>query len=81
MYDSDSIMICCTLINSVEINLNKVYLGGPLWDEFTSEYYNEKNDVFGLLFQQYTSSAIYNIYHTSTVIEWKANTENQSLQR
>ena len=81
MYESDSIKILCTPIPSVENTPKKIYLGGPLWDEFTSEYQNEKNDAFGMLFQQYTTSAVEKKYLSSTVIEWKANTENQSLQR
>ena len=58
----------CTPITSVENNLKKIYLGGPLWDEFTYEYYNDNNDDYRQLFQQYKSSAVYNIIHTSTVI-------------
>ena len=33
-----------------------------------------------LFFQQYTASAVDNIYHTSTVIEWKANTEKAAYK-
>ena len=73
-------MIFCTPITSFENTPKKIYLGAPLWDEFTSEYYNEKNDAFGLLFQKYTSSAINNIYHLSTVIEWKANMDNAAYK-
>ena len=46
--------------------------------EFTSEYYNEKNYAFGLLFQTYTSSAAENNYHPSTVIEWEYNMDNEA---
>ena len=73
MYDSDYIIIYWTPIPSVANNLKNIYLGGPLWYEYTSEYYNEKNDAFGLLFQKYTASAINNIYNPSTGIEWKSN--------
>ena len=34
-------------------------------------YYNDKNDNFGLLFQQYTASGVGNIYHKSIVNERK----------
>ena len=37
MYGSDSIKIFSTPINSVENTPKKIYLGGPLWDEFTLE--------------------------------------------
>ena len=80
MYDSDYIMSCCTPINSVANNPEKIYLGGPLWDEFTSEYQNEKNDAFGMLFQQYTTSAVEKKYLSSTVIEWKFNMEKAAYE-
>ena len=51
IYDSDSIMSCCSPITLVENNLKNIYLGGPLWYEFTYEYYNGRNDAFGLLFK------------------------------
>ena len=73
MYDSDSIMSCCTPVISVSNTLKKIYLGGTIWDEFTSEYYNDNNDAFGRLFQKYTASDINNIYHPCTVIEWNSN--------
>ena len=56
-------MSFCTPISSVVNTLNNIYLGGPLWGEFTPEYYNEKNDAFVLLFQKYTASAVDNIYY------------------
>ena len=61
-------MSCSTPIVLAENTLKNLYLGGPLWDEFTYEYYNDNNDDYRQLFQQYTSSAVYNIIHTSTVI-------------
>ena len=73
MYDSDSIMICSTPIPSVSNTLKRIYLNGPLWYEFTSQYYNEKNETFGLLFQQYKASDIDNIYYLSVINEWKYN--------
>ena len=71
MYDSDYIMSCCTPINSVANNPEKIYLGGPLWDEFTSEYYNEKNYAFVLLFQQYKASAVYSFRNLSTKVHFR----------
>ena len=64
-------------MSSVENTQKKIYLGGPLWDEFTPKYYNEKNDTFGILFQQYTAGAADNIYNPSNVIEWKSNTDKR----
>ena len=63
----------CTPIHSAENTLKSIYLGGTLWDEFTSECCNENNDAFGMLFQQYTSIAVDNIYNPPYVIEWKSN--------
>ena len=57
-YDSDYIISCSTTISSVANTLNNIYLVVPLWDEFTYEYYNDKNDDFAFLFQQYKSSAV-----------------------
>ena len=71
--DSDSIKIFSTAITSVANTLEKIYLGGDLLNEFTSEYNNNKNDNFGLLFQKYTASAIDNIYHPCIVKKWKDN--------
>ena len=63
MNDSNSIMSCSTPIYSVANTLKDISLGGPLWDGFISEYYNENNDTFGVLFQQYIASTIENIYN------------------
>ena len=71
MYESDSIISLFTPMTSVKNTPKKIILGGPFWDEFTSEYYNDKNDAFGILFQQCKASAIDNIYHPPTVLEWK----------
>ena len=68
IYESYSIIRSCTPITSVANTPKKIDHGGPLWDEFTYEYYNDNNDDYRQLFQQYTSSAVYNIIHTSTVI-------------
>ena len=42
-------------------------------DEFTSEYYNDKNATYGLLFQQYKYIAVDHIYNPSIANVWKAN--------
>ena len=38
MFESDSIMSCSTEIPLVENAPKTIYLCGPLWDDFTSEY-------------------------------------------
>ena len=74
VFDSEYIMICITEIPSVEKNSKKIYLGKPIWDELISEYYNKKNDTFGILFQQYTAIYVNKIYLPSLIEEWKSNT-------
>ena len=71
-------MICSKPITSVANSLKKIYLGGPLWDEFTSEYYNDKYDNFGLLFQQYTASDVDNINHPYIDNEYKYNMDKSA---
>ena len=63
MYKSGSIMILYTAITAVSNTLEKIYLGGTSWYEPTFAYHNEKNDDFGMLFQQYTASNVDNIYY------------------
>ena len=65
MFDGDYIMSCSTPITGVANNLKNVYLGGTLLGAFTSTYYNNNNDTFGLLIQQYTASAVEKLYHPS----------------
>ena len=67
IFDSDYIMILIHSIPSVTNSLKKIYVGGPLWDKFISEYYNDNNDTFGLLFKKYTASDVDIIYHPSIV--------------
>ena len=52
MFDSDSIMIYSNPITSVVNTLKSIYFAGALLDEFTSEYNNNKNYTFGMLFQK-----------------------------
>ena len=68
MYKSDYIMIFFTPITSVTNTPKNIYLGGTIWDGFTSKYYNENNDSFGLLFQKFIASAVDKIYHPPTLI-------------
>ena len=65
MNDSNSIMSCSTPIYSVANTLKDISLGGPLWDGFISEYYNENNDTSIILFQKNTASYVDNSYHPS----------------
>ena len=80
MFDSDDIMSCSTAMSSVANILNIIYLGGPLWYESTYEYYNEKNDTFGMLFKQYTASAVDNIYHPSIFNEFETNIDKEAYE-
>ena len=67
MFDGDAIMICSSAITSLENTTKNIYLSGTLLDEFTSIYYNDKNDTFGMLFQQHKAIAVNNIYRPSIV--------------
>ena len=80
IYESDSMMTCCTRILSVANALKNSYVGGPLWDKFISEYYNVNNYAFVPLFKQYTASDVDNIYHPCTVIEWKDSMDKEYYQ-
>ena len=46
MFNNDSVMNCNTKIPSVANILKNVYLSGTLLNEFTSTYYDDKNDSF-----------------------------------
>ena len=63
MFDSYYVMICINAIISVENTPKKIYLSVTILNEFTSTYYDDKNDYFEMLFQKYTASAVKNIYH------------------
>ena len=80
MFYSDSIMFWSTAILSVENTLNKIYLVGLLWYEFTYEYYNANNNTFVMLFQLYTSSGFAIIYHPSVVNEWRSNMDQADYE-
>ena len=68
-------MIYSTANNLIANNPKKIYLGGNISDEFISTCYNYKNDTFGLLFRQYTSSTVEKNYHPSIVEEWRSDTD------
>ena len=80
MLYSASIISCSTPIPYVAITLKNIYLGGAILDEFTSEYYNDKNATFGMLFQKYKTSAVDNISHRSIVNEWKSNMDKADYE-
>ena len=66
-------MICITPIPTVTNTLEQIYFGVALLDEFTPEYYNDKNDTFWQLFQHYSASAVEKLYHPYIVNKWKSN--------
>ena len=72
IFESDAIIILSTAIPSISNTLKKNYLSRTILGEFTSTYYNDKNDSFEKN-QQYTSSYVNNIYHPSIIEEWRAN--------
>ena len=78
MYDIDCLISFIAPIRYVSIIPKKIYLGGYLWDELTSEYYNDKNEAFGLFLQQYIASDVDKFNHPSIVNEGKANIDNES---
>ena len=77
MIDSDAMMICSTAITSAENTLKNIYLSGTVLNEFMSAYYDDNNDSFEMLFQQYTASAVKKLYHPDIVEEWKDNMEKE----
>ena len=79
-FDSYYIMSFVNSIPSVANSLKKIYVGGPLWDKFTSEYHNDKNDTFGVLFKIYTSTDVDNIYKLSIYNEFKYNMDKSDYE-
>ena len=77
MLDSDYLMIRSTVITSVTNTTKNIYLSATILNELNSTYYDDKNDPFEILFQQYTASAVKNIYHPAIIEENKANTDNK----
>ena len=51
MFDIDSTITCNYAIPSVANTLNKIYLSTTLLNEFTSTYYNDKNDYLKYCFK------------------------------
>ena len=73
-------MSCSTKLPSVENTLENIYPDGTILDEFTSTYYYDKNNTFGLLFQLYTASASEKHYHLSVVKELKSNMDKAAYE-
>ena len=65
MFDGDSMVSFSTTIPLVANTLKKIDLVGNFLYDFTYTYNDDKNDTFGMLFQQYTASYVDNIYHSS----------------
>ena len=61
MYENDFLMTCNSEIISVGNTLNKIYLIITILNEFISTYYDYKNDVFPMLFKQFTENSVDNI--------------------
>ena len=78
MYNGGYIISCFTPIPSVATNLKNIFPVWPLWGEFTSEYYNDNNQAFGLLFQYYIAGFVEKNYHTSILNECKDNMDKSS---
>ena len=58
-------MICITVIPSIANTMKNIYLIATLFNESTSTYYDDKNDYFEMLFQNYAASDVNKIYHPS----------------
>ena len=58
-----SVMACNREICYVTNTLKKIHLSRNIFNEFTSTYYDNKNEDFGFLFGQYTENFVNNIYH------------------
>ena len=67
MFEIDYVMNWNNAITSVANNPNKRDLSKNLLNEFTSTYYDDKNDYFAMLFQNYTASSINNIYNPDPI--------------
>ena len=67
MFDSNYVMSCSNLTTYAENTPKNTNISGNILNESTSTYYGDKNDSFEILFQQYISSAVNNIYHTAIV--------------
>ena len=67
MFDSYYVMICSNEIISVENTPKKIYPSVTILNEFTSTYYDDKNDYFEMLFQNYAASDVNKIYHPSII--------------
>ena len=55
MYQNDSVITCNTEIPSVANMLKKIHPSTNIFNEFTSSYYDDKNDGFGFFSQTVNS--------------------------
>ena len=60
-------MSCSTAISSVTNTTDNIYLSANLLNELTYKYYNDKNDFFEMLFQQYTASTVNNVFYPAII--------------
>ena len=67
MNENNSLLNCNTTTPSIASTMNKFYLGLIIFNEFTSMYYDDKNDDFESLFKQYTASSANNIDHPALI--------------
>ena len=51
-------MTCNRAIPSVDNTLKKIHLSTTIFNEYTSTYYDYKNNGFELLFRQYTENYV-----------------------
>ena len=47
-------IICNRSINYIANTLKKIDISSNIFNEFTSTYYDDKDDGFGMLFKKYT---------------------------
>ena len=73
MFFNDSIIIYITEIRYVANTPKKIYLSVTLLNLSTSAYYDDNNDSFEILFQEYTANYVKNSYHSAIIEEYKAN--------
>ena len=75
MLNSDPIITYNAKITSVANTLKKIHLSTIILNELTSTCYDDKDDCFSFLFQQYTAISVKNIDHPALVIDQKSNME------
>ena len=80
MFGSYPVMTYNYATNSVAKNPKKMYQNKNILNEFTSTYYDDKNHYFAMLFRQYTTSSINNIYHPSLIELCKSYTDKEDYE-